>query len=44
MEDDENEFSDASEHEESTDKSISLISKPELSAQSSIEENIITLE
>lgn len=36
----ENEFSDASED----DTSITLISKPELSAQSSIDENIITLE
>lgn len=40
----EDEFSDASEGDTSIDTSITLISKPELSAQSSIDENIITLE
>lgn len=40
----ENEFSDASEEDDSANASIALISKPELSAQSSIDENIITLE
>lgn len=42
--DDENEFSDAPEDEESSETAITLISKPELSSQSSIDENIITLE
>lgn len=40
----ETEFSDAPEDDDSTDTSMTLISKPELSAQSSIDENIITFE
>jgi hypothetical protein len=40
----EDEFSDVPEEDDSNDASVALISKPELSAQSSIDENIITLE